>query len=299
MLQRLRREYANLVTSGAQLILLGIGAHIGTRTGWLGCLAAMGLLSLSAWLSALYRLRMVRDTPTSRIASAAQGYVELIGAGRRFGDQPLLAKLSQRPCLWYRYRIEQKDHDGDWRTEEDGESEDSLLLDDDSGQCVIDPSGAEVLTKHKKQWQDSTHRYTEWLFLEREPLYAIGQFHTLSGDGHANLNDMVKDILTEWKQDLHALHARFDHNRDGELDLHEWEHARLAARAEAERRLADIRAAPETHIMRRPDDGRLFILSNLPPEKLARRYALWTWAHLALFFGALTAFGWLTARPDF
>ncbi|MEW6563698.1 MAG: hypothetical protein AB1400_10815 [Pseudomonadota bacterium] len=299
MLARLRREYANLVTSGAQLVLLAIGAHIGTRLGWLGSLAAMSALSLLAWLSALYRLRMVRDTPTSRIASAAQGYVELIGQGRRFGEHPLLAKLSQRPCLWYRYCIEHKNHDGDWRTEENGESEDSLLLEDGSGSCVIDPNGAEILTNHKQQWKEGDRRYTEWLLLEQESLYAIGQFHTLSGNGHASLNEMVKTILAEWKQDIPALHARFDHNGDGELDLHEWETARLAAQAEAEQRLTEIRTAPETHLLRCPEDGRLYLLSNLPPEKLARRYALWTWAHLAIFFGALAGFGWLYASPDF
>jgi len=41
-----------------------------------------------------------------------------------------------------------------------------------------------------------------------------------------------------------------------------------------------------THLMRRPVDGRLFLISNHLPEKLHRRYRLWGWAHLVTFFAA-------------
>ena len=57
MLVRLRREYAQLVTSGAQLLLLFVGIKLESRDGWLGTLAVMALISFFAWLSALHRLR--------------------------------------------------------------------------------------------------------------------------------------------------------------------------------------------------------------------------------------------------
>ena len=47
-----------------------------------------------------------------------------------------------------RYRIEHKDSDNKWHTLDSGESEDSFILDDGSGQCVIDPCAAEILTTH-------------------------------------------------------------------------------------------------------------------------------------------------------
>jgi len=103
MLVSLRREYAHLVTSGAQLLLLVIGLRLQSRNGWLACLAIMAAISILAWLSALNRLRAIRDTPTSKIASAAQGYVELTGRGHPFGE-PLMGQLSRLPCLWYRYK---------------------------------------------------------------------------------------------------------------------------------------------------------------------------------------------------
>ena len=104
----LRREYAQLLTSGAQLLLLIIGMRLNSRHGWLYCLAAVALISVFAWVSALYRLRTIRNTPTSRIASAAQGYVELVGKGAQFCDPPLLSQLRHQPCLWSRYRVEER-----------------------------------------------------------------------------------------------------------------------------------------------------------------------------------------------
>ena len=113
MLVSLRREYAQLVTSGAQLLLLLVAFQMESYNGWLLCLSIMAAISVLAWLSALSRLRTIRDTPTSKIASAAQGYVELTGHGRPFGEQPLLGKLSLLPCLWYRYKIERRDSEKD------------------------------------------------------------------------------------------------------------------------------------------------------------------------------------------
>jgi hypothetical protein len=37
------------------------------------------------------------------------------------------------------------------------------------------------------------------------------------------------------------------------------------------------------HLMHKPKDGRLFLLSNLPEERLARKYVLWGGFHLLTF----------------
>lgn len=298
MLVTLRRQYAQLVTSGAQLLLLLVGLQIGTYRGWLITLTIMALISLFAWMSALRRLREVRDTATSRIASAAQGYVELIGRGKMFGDTPLLSKFLQLPCLWYRYKVEHKDSDNKWHTDDSGESEDSFVLDDGSGQCVIDPCGAEILTMHKDTWQKGEHRYTEWKLLGIDTLYAIGEFKTLGGSSYAlNANEELKAVLAEWKQDTQALHARFDLDNDGELSLQEWELARRAARREAETRMREAYNQSDTHFLAKPHNQRLFLISNMPPHRISRRYAAWTWIHLVIFFAALGGIAWLLAQP--
>ncbi len=298
MLVSLRRQYAQLVTSGAQLLLLLVGLQIGTYRGWLITLSIMALISLFAWISALRRLREVRDTATSRIASAAQGYVELIGRGKMFGDTPLLSKFLQLPCLWYRYKVEHKDSDNKWHTDDSGESEDSFVLDDGSGQCVIDPCGAEILTMHKDTWQKGEHRYTEWKLLGIDTLYAIGEFKTLGGSSYAlNANEELKAVLAEWKQDTQALHARFDLDNDRELSLQEWELARRAARREAETRMREAYNQSDTHFLAKPHNQRLFLISNMPPHRISRRYAVWTWIHLVIFFAALGGIAWLLAQP--
>jgi len=294
MLTTLRREYANLVTSGTQVLLLIIGLQVGSRTGWLVVLGAMTAISLFAWVSALRRLRLVRDTPTSRVASAAQGYVELVGRGKPLNDPPLLSKLTLLPCLWYRFRIERKSGRNEWHVEDSGETDDPFVLDDGSGRCVIDPSGAEILTRHKDTWRQGEYRYTEWKLLGIDSLYAIGQFRTLGGssvelDGNSEMNA----VLAEWKRDMPDLHRRFDLDKDGQIDMQEWMLARRQARREAARRMVAASAQPDTNYLGQSHDGRLFLISNLPQSRLERRYWFWTWAHLIIFFGALGALSWL------
>lgn len=297
MLVRLRREYAQFITSGAQLLLLFAGFQFDTYQGWLVCLGLMMAISLIAWLSTLYRLRVIRDTPTSRISSAAQGYVELTGRGKPFTDTPLLSKNSLLPCLWYRYRIERKDTDNKWHTLDSGESEDSFILDDGSGECVVDPCGAEILTYHKDSWFKDGLRYTEWTLLAVDSLHVIGHFKTIGGSSAAlSANEELKAVLAEWKQDSKSLHARFDLNGDGVLDMQEWALARQAAKRTVEKRIKEARSQPDTHLLVQPHDQRLFLISNLPPDSLARRYWLWSWAHLGIFFGALGGIAWLLQR---
>lgn len=299
MLVSLRRSYAELITSGAQLLLLFIGIHLESREAWLGCLSAMALISFFAWLSALHRLRTIRGTPTSRIASAAQGYVELIGRGKPFGEMPLISKCRQLPCLWYRYKIEQRGSKDEWKTVDSGESLDSFMLRDDTGDCVVDPEYAEIITKHRDQWQKGDYRYTEWKLINSDNLYVIGEFRTRSGavefDSRAELNA----LLAEWKQDKPALHARFDLNGDGELDMKEWLLARQAAKREVAKKQRAAQTQPDIHLIDQPRDGKLFLISNLTPEKLSRRYLFWSWAHVVIFFGALSGIGWLLQAADF
>jgi hypothetical protein len=300
MLVLLRREYAHLVTSGAQLLLLLIGLKLGSRTGWLTCLAVMATISILAWLSALNRLRTIRDTPTSKIASAAQGYVEFIGRGQPFGEPPLLGQLSRLPCLWYRYKIEQRDSEKQWKTIDSGESYDSFMLHDDTGECIVDPEQAEILTQHRDQWHDGDYRYTEWKLIAQDRIYVIGQFRTQGGsnpefDTRAELNA----LLAEWKKDMPTLLKRFDLDNNGTLDMQEWMLARSAAQREVSRMMREAQSQPDFHIIGQPRDGKLFLISNLDQNKLSRRYLFWSWMHLAIFFGALGGIGWALRTTNF
>jgi len=290
MLVSLRREYGNLVTSGGQLALLLIGAQTESAFGMFVCVALMGPLSLFAWTSAYRRSRAVTDTPTSRIASAAQGYVELVGAGKPLAGAPLMSPLSHLPCLWFRYTVERRDSDNKWVTEDKGESDASFLLDDGSGECVVDPEGAEMLVTRRDSWIQGDRRYTEWLLIEREKIYVIGQFATRgSVDLALDSAEDVKQLLAEWKNRPAELLQRFDLDKNGQLDLKEWELARAQAKREVAASHRELRASAELHVMNLPDDGRLYLISDLDPDSLASKYRGWSWFHIAIFFAALIA----------
>ncbi len=137
---KLHWQTGQWITSGAQLALLVIGAQTESPLGWSVCLGLMALLSLWAWSGALKRRRAIADTPTSRIASAAQGYVELQGNGRPMAGLPLVSPLSGGRCLWYRNTTEQKDSENQWKVINRDESEASFVLDDGSGLCAVDPA---------------------------------------------------------------------------------------------------------------------------------------------------------------
>jgi hypothetical protein len=297
MVVQLRRQYAALLTSGTQLALLAIGLQIDAPAGWAFVLAAIAAISFIAWIGAYRRWRAIADTPTSQVASAAQGYAELSGRAENHAGLRTLAYISKLPCCWYRYRIERRKADKKgWTTIDGGESTDSFLLRDETGACTVDPEGAEVLPATRNTWTEGDRRYTEWLVSEGDPLYALGDFATLGGAGVSiDRNEDVGTLLAEWKRDRPQLLARFDLDRDGELSFKEWELARAQAKREIDRIHAELRAAPGVDCMRKPADGRLYLLSNLDPEKLTRKYYGWAWVHLAIFFGgvigALTAAG--------
>lgn len=293
MLASLRRSYAELITSGAQLLLLFAGLHFQSKSGWLFCLALMAAISVFAWLSSLGRLRAIRDTPTSKVASAAQGYVELIGRGEQFGNQPVLSQLKKIPCLWYRYKVEVRDSDNDWKIEDSGESFDSFLLRDSSGTCVVDPEQAEISTQHRDCWTLDGHRYTEWKLLHQDKIYVIGEFRTKSCAFEFNRKEEVKTLLEEWKLEMPALLRRYDLNKDGVLDMNEWQQVRDAADLEVAKTQRELQSIPDVHMIGLPHDGKLFLISNLSPEKLSRRYFAWSWAHLLIFLCTLAGISWV------
>jgi hypothetical protein len=289
----LRRHYADFLTSGINLVLLFIGLRIGTREGWLLSFSLVACTSFFAWMGNIRRYRSISDTPTARTASAPQGYVEFFGRAEQYDGFRLTSRLKMQPCLWYRYEIERRDSRNNWETIEHGDSQDTFLLTDETGKCAIDPDDAEVITTHKQTWSENDYRYTEYLLLPQDNLYAIGEHVTLGGaNSELNMKEDVAALLAEWKKNKPQLLARFDLNRDGEIDLKEWELARRQATREVIAQHREIRLKDGVHILRKPADGRLFMISNLPPDKLARKYWLWAWAHLVFMLGAVGGVGY-------
>ena len=147
---------------------------------WPYALLGMSVVSFFAWVANYRRFRQIHDLPTSRVASAAQGYVELFGRTELLPGELIRSKLSRTPCCWYSYVVEEKDSQNKWNTIDRGASVEHFLLVDDTGQCVVSPEGAEVLPHDRKSWDELDRRFTEWLLLPKTVIYAIGEFSTIT-----------------------------------------------------------------------------------------------------------------------
>ena len=258
---------------------------------------SLGAFAGGGWwcLRRLSQARMLLDTPTSKIRSAAQGYVELYGILHEQGDGQLAAPLTGKPCLWWRYRIEEYSESGKnktWRVVDSGVSDAWLRLADATGECLIDPRGAEVRPSTREVWKGASrhprglvrsglgawigsgeYRYTEERLHAGEPLYAIGDFHTSGGGRQGlDLNAAQGAVIREWKGDFTGLLTRFDSDGDGQLDEAEWGRVRLAAQLEAEDRHRRTSAAPAMNHMRRPGESQPFLLSSHGEDVLARHF---------------------------
>ncbi|MCG6967952.1 MAG: E3 ubiquitin ligase family protein [Chromatiaceae bacterium] len=272
--------------------------------------AVLAAVALMAGFSNLRRVRHIEDVPTARVRSAPQGYVELIGTAHMLDGEPIVAPLSNTRCCWFRYKIERRSGK-DWKMVQSGSSDGIFVLRDDTGDCVIDPEGAEVTSRHERTWSDDgggwrahavhmrlpslgktadlvvdiggkvleslsgigEYRYQEAVILDGDTLYAVGRFRTLGpGDRDATLDELTGAILREWKRRPDTLRERFDGNRDGHIDADEWQRARATARREAAREYAENMKQDQLHTLSRPSDGRYFLLSNLEQFGLLRRY---------------------------
>lgn len=294
MLRGFRSHYAGLITSFSHLALLVVAIQAGRQpqTAWI--VGLIGLISLFAWASSFHRKRLIADTPTSRIGSAAQGYVELHGRAVPDEGHQIRSPVSGIPCIWYRFRIYQR-QGNKWALASQGVSDSIFQITDGSGQCFIDPDHAEVIGAERRTTTDGQYRRVEELLFGHS-VYALGEFSTLGGAAsQLDLKADVTALLAEWKRDRAALHQRFDLDGDGEIDLREWELARRAAVREVEKQHREIRAQNGTHIMRAPRDGRLFILSNHTPQRLRRQYLCWSLWHLTIVLASVAVVIWLLA----
>lgn len=242
----------------------------------------------------MVQARYLLDTPTSKIRSAAQGYVELYGVLQEH-KASLQARLTGKPCLWWRFKVEEyssSDKRSAWRVVKSGSSEACFLLSDGTGECLVDPRGAEIRPATKEVWQSDQapltmgggglfdwfssgkqYRYTEERLHAGEPLYAIGDFHTHGGGQQGlDLSAAQGAVIREWKGDYGQLLERFDSDGNQQLDESEWNRVRLAAQLEAEDRHRVQSRQPALHQMGKPSQAQPFILSSHGEDQLARQF---------------------------
>ncbi len=243
------------------------------------------------------------DTPTSKVRSAAQGYVELVGRSKSMDGPPIISPLTNTVCTWYRYSVEEI-HDKHTRTLESGTSDNLFYLLGATGRCVVDPEDAIVKPTIKKVWYGSRnarnsafgfsllsslstgYRYTEERMHDNDPLYAIGEFSSIGGSNtEFNTQAELKNMLATWKKTPEFLLENFDKNKDGEIDIDEWDVVRKVALKVVKKNQTKTKAEPMIHLLSKPKNtNKPFILSTKSQRVLIRTYRMYATGSLAVFF---------------
>ena len=268
--------------------LLGTGIFVPYEGIWLWVLPPMIAASFVFWLDSYRTKSQVLNVPTSRVASAVQGYVELHGTVEYVPGCTLTAPLTNAPCVWYQYGVVEGSGKRA-RTVESGNFGTPFLLRDDTGDCLVDPNEAYVLCDMHDEWVKGNRTYTEWSIRIGDPIYAIGRFSSdaLHADGELGKETMVR--LRAWLRDPKAFFGRFDANRDGKIAAAELAAAREAAQREAAQYYT---AQGGMHTLTAPEDRRPFVLANAAHDQVASHFSALTWVHLGIFFITLGFLAW-------
>jgi hypothetical protein len=277
--------------------------------------ALLALFGLFRFFVRLRRDRLVADTPTARIRSAAQGYVKVTGRALPAGPAPTAAPLSSRPCVWWAYEIAEEQRDSrdnaHWRTVESAASVELFaLVDDDGSRCLVGPVSAEITPTVRNVWYgtrarpagpppDSSPllhsggwRYTERLLGVGERLCVMGELRSHSELGDVNA---AAAKLHEWKQDQSSLLARFDVDHDGKLDAAEWEAARLAAARESQTQTLQSAISRES-VISEPANGEPFLIAPLSASQLQKREQLFAGLYFLVGLAGVIVCAWAIAN---
>jgi hypothetical protein len=264
---------------------------------------ALALLALFRFFVRLRRDRLVADTPTMRLRSAAQGYVKVNGRAEPAGPAPTGAPLSLRPCVWWDYQIAQEERDSKgntrWNTVERASSVELFnLVDADGVRCLVGPVSAEVTPTVRNVWygygprpsgpppepapllHQGTWRYTERLLGVGAQLCVMGELRSHSEVG-GDPNAAIAAKLHEWKLDQGALLKRFDLDHDGQLNAAEWEAARQAAARESQTQALQSSIA-RVSVISAPSNGEPFLIAPLSSSQLERREKLFAGLYFVL-----------------
>ncbi|MFC1722603.1 GIDE domain-containing protein [Nanoarchaeota archaeon] len=90
--------------------------------------------------------KLIENIPTSKIRSLAMGLVEIKGKVLK-GEKVLSSPFSSKPCVWYKYKIEEYRKQGKnsrWVTIKHGREGVHFKLQDNTDDVLVDPEGAQI-----------------------------------------------------------------------------------------------------------------------------------------------------------
>jgi len=279
---------------------------------WVTVLIIIAIASAGFYFAFVFltRARIIEDTPTSKIRSAAQGYVELVGISATLDGPDIIAPLSKVPCTWYRFKVEQIFDKRD-QVIESGTSDELFVLLGKTGRCVIDPDGAIVTPTVKRCWYGNTYnsqlagnqvlgtagryRFTEERIHPGDKIFAMGLFTSVGGASDApDLTGEIRALLKKWKQNPEKLLHYFDKNKDGQIDVYEWENVRKMAGYFARKKIMNSIPQPVTHLLSKPDNSKQpFLLSTKSQKSLVTHYKIYSALSFSGFFISGVFVAWI------
>lgn len=292
----LKLEFAGCLALAAHALLFAVAFIVATRGAWALACAASAILSLAVWVRHARRYRDIINTPTAAAGTAAQGRVELYGNARVAPGRRIVSHFSGAPCAWHCHRIDTRDEGsrtGLWWLASIEASAAPFVIADESGTCLVDPAGAEFLIRPPLVTHYQGHRRTEWVLPEGVPVYVLGEYATVGGRDGFDARAQAGKFLSDLKSDRAQLEARYDANRNGQIDAVEWDKARADAERAAAAHGATLAREGGESWVRAPRDGRLFLISNLDPATLAGLYRRWSAMYAIMFSVAAVAAGTL------
>ena len=281
---------------------LSLGLYLLAGAVWLGGVTRYGLLFVAAvglfsWHANYRRYRQLADTPTSRLASAALGQVELSGMARCHPNAPNYSPLSGRRCAWYRcWRIDERGKLDleDWLrwtmqrstrlaarvNPPEISSDDSFLLVDGDAEATVLPGSAQVIAHHRRRWhEDGMLLIEEWID-EGETIHVRGQLSRLEPRvGAIELRLDIGAKLAEWKRNQAELLRRFDLDGNGQLNQREWGLARAAAQREVLALHKEMARQPAYWLLAGNEQSGPPIITTLPPRQSASLFRRRAWLH--------------------
>jgi hypothetical protein len=277
-----QRIYGDVGANTGHIILFFMAYMVEKPEASFALLTLVACGSFFGWIYNYKRALAIADIPLSSIGSAAQGYVELAGKTSIDTDSLILSPLSGQRCVWFRYIVYEKIED-DWRKLSENTSPYTIQLKDGTGTCQVDADGAEIIGATQRISYEGNYKHDEHLIYGGNNLYVLGELTTVGGASTPlNLKEDVSHLLAEWKNNKAELIKRFDLNKDGEIDLREWELARREAVRQVQLQHRDIRASSGVNVVRAPHDKKVYIISTISPQKLRSKFIKWMLFHMLI-----------------
>ncbi|MBI5629725.1 MAG: hypothetical protein HY921_02440 [Elusimicrobia bacterium] len=279
--------------------------------------ALVGGPAAVAWgLDSIRRKRLIENTPTSKVRSAAMGLVELSGRARRKFE--LLDPISRLPCCWWKSVVQEFVESGKnshWRDIREICSPGLFYLEDETGRVLIDAHGAELTAEEyvlhitDSNWPrlapvlmtwgvssgpGSKMRVKQQTVYEMNPLYVLGEL-TRAADHVAERGARFSRFLQEAKKDPKRM---ADADKNGQIDPMEWD--AFYAKLEEEFRAKDAAASHPVEddlIVKKPADQPMIVSTALEKE-LLQNGGFMSLAALIAGLGAFALGVWLAFRQE-